>query len=589
MAGENRVGIRPLAAAWAFTAAAFVARAQLTAATTPLILDTDDAMRLNEVHDFVSGQGWYDLVQHRLNTPWGGEIHWSRLVDLPEALLLVVLRPIFGASADTALAYAWPLILLVPLLWLIAKLALRLGERAALLPALLLPVVSLIVMAEFAPGRIDHHSAQILLTLAMTAGAVAALERAPFAAVSGLAAAIGLAIGIEGLPMAAAAVTVLGLMWVSDARHATTLRIFGTTFAGGMVLALVQGVPPARWLTPMFDGISIVYAAAAVLCGVALLALSLLRLRSWRARLMSGLVAGAVVVLAIVSLWPGLLKGPYGALDPWLIDNWIDRISEAEPWLVSLASEPVYPIAVMVPVLTALIVTSWNVVRVKTYRSGWLVYGAFLVIATGVMLLQIRAARIAVPLAIPACAALVGAVWLRARDSLTAKLALVGSWTVSAGIAVAFVATLVVLAFPDYADATSDKYREARQACLMPAAFANLAQLPPQRIMAPIDLGSHLLLFTPHSVVAAPYHRNGEAVLDAFRFFNGPIEDGRKILAARGVTLVVICPAMKEIRGLVDFTADSFVALYAEDRLPPWLVEQSSAGSPLKVYAIAGP
>ena len=34
--------------------------------------------------------------------------------------------------------------------------------------------------------------------------------------------------------------------------------------------------------------------------------------------------------------------------------NWIDHISEAEPWLASLIGDPVYPIAVMVPALLAL-------------------------------------------------------------------------------------------------------------------------------------------------------------------------------------------------------------------------------------------
>ena len=106
MASDNRVGIPALGACWALTAAAFAVRTLLTAQSTPLILDTDDAMRLNQVHDLLAGQGWFDLVQHRLNTPWGGEIHWSRLIDLPEAALLALLRPLAGPSADTALAFA---------------------------------------------------------------------------------------------------------------------------------------------------------------------------------------------------------------------------------------------------------------------------------------------------------------------------------------------------------------------------------------------------------------------------------------------------------------------------------------------------
>jgi hypothetical protein len=125
-----------------------------------------------------------------------------------------------------------------------------------------------------------------------------------------------------------------------------------------------------------------------------------------------------------------------------------------------------------------------------------------------------------------------------------------------------------------------------KNACLMPAAFADLAQLPPEAIMAPIDLGAHLLLYTPHAVVAAPYHRNQSAVLDTFRFFNAPIAEARKILEARHITLVVTCPAMPELRGLSDAAEDSLVKDLAAGRLPPWLVDMSLPDTPLRIYAV---
>lgn len=581
MAVKNRVGFWPLAISWLLTSAAYAARAVLSASTTPLVLDTDDAMRLNEVHDFLAGQGWFDLVQHRLNTPFGAEIHWSRLIDLPEAAILLVLKPFLGAGADTGLAYVWPLLLLVGLLWLTAKLALRFAGSAALWPSLLLPAFSLVTMAEFAPGRVDHHAAQILLMLAMLYCAVVAFERPRFAIGAGMAAATALAIGIESLPMVAATVLVFGLTWVALPSHARALRDFGLSFALATALALAQGVPPARWFVPAFDAISIVYAGAAVLCGLAFVVLPLLPARTWTGRLLAGLLAGAAIVALLVGVWPGLLKGPYGTLDPWLQLNWIDRISEAQPFWVSFASEPVYPIAVAVPALLAFAVIVWNIIRNRADRAAWLSYGAFLLIAVAIMLLQIRAARMATPLAVPACAALVGAAWQR-RAILRSALAAIAS----AGVAVAVMATAIVLAFPDYADATTDKYRVARQACVQPAAFTDLAGLPPERIMTPIDLGSHMLLYTPHSVVAAPYHRNQQGVLDAFRFFNGPLDEGRAILERRGVSLLVICPAMKEIRGLVAHTEDSFVTLFAVGKLPDWLVDQSLPDSPLRIYAI---
>ncbi|MGN6101616.1 MAG: hypothetical protein ACTHOR_10750, partial [Devosia sp.] len=39
-----------------------VLRAWLTAKSTPLLDDTDDAMRLQTVRDLIAGQGWWDHV-----------------------------------------------------------------------------------------------------------------------------------------------------------------------------------------------------------------------------------------------------------------------------------------------------------------------------------------------------------------------------------------------------------------------------------------------------------------------------------------------------------------------------------------------
>ncbi len=254
--GRTGIGWLPLCGTFAVTAAIYVYRAVTSSATTPLILDTDDAMRLNQVHDFLNGQNWYDLVQHRLNTPYGAEIHWSRMIDLPEAALLFVLRPLAGSFADTLAAYIWPLGLMFILLYLTAKLSIRLAGQGALLPALVLPAFSLITMAEFAPGRLDHHSAQILLTLLLVLSSVESLTRPRYAIAAGIAAATAIAVGIEGLPMIAAAVLVYGLMWISIPARADALRNFGASFALASVAHLALALPPARWLSPACDAIS---------------------------------------------------------------------------------------------------------------------------------------------------------------------------------------------------------------------------------------------------------------------------------------------------------------------------------------------
>ena len=576
---------------FALIIAAFIARTVFNSGTTPLLNDTDDAMRLTVIRDFLAGQGWYDLVQHRLNTPFGAEIHWSRLIDLPIAGLVLLLRPFAGNLAETIALYVWPLALLLVLLWLNGKLVLTLVGRDGILPALALPAFSLITMAEFVPGRIDHHSVQILLMLLTLFCSLQALERPRFAIGAGLAAATALAIGIDSLPFVGAAILSFGLMWVFVPGRAASLRGFGVSFGLATALHLGLAVPPERWLVPVCDAISPVYAGLALGTGLAFLLLSLLPMpqRPVWPRLLTGIGAGAALALALALLFPACLRGPYANLDPWLLDHWINRITEALPFWVSLLRDPTYPIAVGLPPLLAVLVVLWRVFRGPVEgRAAWLVYAVFLLLAVAAMLLQIRMVRLATSLSVPAGAYLI--VMARNRYLATRRpwrvIPLIGSWLAFAGIAIAIVVAGVIALFPDYQDSIADPRLASRISCRMPEAFADLAALPPERIMAPIDLGAHLLAFTPHEVVAAPYHRNVEGVRDAFAFFNEPIDTARNILERRGIGLVVICPTMPEMRGTGEVAADSFVRLYPEGRLPAWLVDQSLAEGPLKVFAV---
>src|SRR5829696_6570709 len=86
--------------------------------------EADDAMRLVEVRDLLSGQSWGDMVQHRLGPPDGVAMHWSRLVDAPLAAMMLVLQPLLGQTlAETVAATAWPLGLLAIIAALVMKAA----------------------------------------------------------------------------------------------------------------------------------------------------------------------------------------------------------------------------------------------------------------------------------------------------------------------------------------------------------------------------------------------------------------------------------------------------------------------------------
>ena len=573
---------------FALVAFAYAARAIANTGTVPLINDTDDAMRLVEVRDFLGGQGWYDLTQHRLNTPFGASMHWSRLIDLPIAGLLLVLRPLFGAGTETVAAYVWPLLLLGALMLVSARISIRLAGPEGLLPGVALPAFSLITMTEFAPGRFDHHGPQILLALAMLDLLLGALDRPRRALAAGIVAALALAIGIESLPAVSAGIAAVGLLWVVDRRHAPALTWFGVGFGVATPVLLAALVAPQAWFVPYCDALSPVFALAAAGAGLLLAALAAVPLARWPARLAAGTVAGGALVACLYLAFPHCFAAPYSELGPWLLSHWIDRIDEAKPLWVSIRTDGPYVVAVGLPVALALFVAIRGMMGADWRK--WLVYLVLLVVAGLVMLLQIRGARLATSLAAPAGAAAIAwarARWLAGRRPAWLAALLLG-WAGFAGLIVGLTASAIDLSLSNGAPSAGE-VQVGRAACRLPAAFTGLADLVPQRLMAPIDLGPHLLLFTPHAVVGAPYHRNVEGVSDTFAFFNGPIEGARDILQRRQITLVVLCPSMPEVAGLADADPRSFARLRTAGALPDWLERTSPPDATLEVYRVVQP
>ena len=91
-----------------------------------------------QVRAWLNGQGWYDLRQYRFDPAFGGaNIHWSRIVDLPIAGL-ILLGKLFttGANAERMAVAVAPLLPYVVLLTGIALTARRLISPAAFVAAL---------------------------------------------------------------------------------------------------------------------------------------------------------------------------------------------------------------------------------------------------------------------------------------------------------------------------------------------------------------------------------------------------------------------------------------------------------------------
>ena len=217
--------------------------------------DTDDNMRIMQVRALLHGQGWFDLRDYRMNPPFGANIHWSRLVDLPIAGLILGLRPFLGGAGAERWAVA--IAPMLPFLLLLCSLALT--ARRLLGPtAYLLAFIALFFAGSnngmFTPERIDHHGWQLAL-LALSIASIADPDRVRGGIVLGLSTALSLAIGLEMIIYLALAGVAMVLFWVDDADERERLRAYAVTLGGATALCFLifasndnRGpVSPTRW------------------------------------------------------------------------------------------------------------------------------------------------------------------------------------------------------------------------------------------------------------------------------------------------------------------------------------------------------
>jgi hypothetical protein len=126
----------------------------------------------------------------------------------------------------------------------------------------------------------------------------------------------------------------------------------------------------------------------------------------------------------------------------------------------------------------------------------------------------------------------------------------------------------------------------ARQACVSKISYAALARLPLGRVIAnELEWGPYILAWTPHAVLAGPYHRLSRAILASHRALAEPPDQAREIFARADANYLVICGR----RGPVDLSGAALNAslwgrLRAGD-VPDWLEKLPDAASgPLAVY-----
>jgi hypothetical protein len=549
--------------------------------------DPDDQLRMVEVRDWLAGQNWFDVSQHRMNPPDGGPMHWSRLVDIPLALFMLVFRPFLGvAGAELAAAVIVPMLTYGAVLFLLAAITRHLFGKGAALLATATLWTSLLVMQQLVPMRIDHHGWQIVLFLGCVLALCRSNQTLTLGALIGGALALWLNISIEGLPFAVVILGLLGLRWIWPDKEDTikTDRVFALAcisfaISSAAVFLATHNIadmaiycdtvsPPHLWA---FAAVAGVIAAGVALSEKTGIAFGLLF------RGATALVAGIAGITIIRAAAPQCLSDAFADLDPVVRQYWFDRGLEGLPIWAQLPASIHLATGGIVAGLIGTVY--WNFANGSANRRLKFEYLILLIASILIGLTVFRTVVYALCLSLIIAAGMAVIIFKRAEagTGLASRMGwrVAGTMLLLPGTVASSIGNNIPTASAASQSAKADVdietlYAKIRQ-CQKSKTTMALRALPAAQLMAPLDQSPAILQFTQHKVVATGHHRNQEAMRDVINAFITPPEQALPIFAKRNIQYLVACEASFELMIYEDDAPNGLWAQLKKGNRPDWL------------------
>lgn len=508
------------------------------AGLSEMLGDTDDAVRLLTVRELLAGGSYFDTTLARIGAPEPLVSHWSRLIDVPLAALILLLQPFLGAElAETAVRAVWPLLLFFTLALIVSRdVARRAGAQAPLI-AMVLVFTCGYAIVQFKPGRIDHHNAQILCAVAGLLFLFRSLSEPRMGWLAGAFLGVGLAIGYEAIALVVPMLALAGLLYVMSPDQSRGLMnaILATT--GTLALCLLLTTAPSAWLVAHCDALSVNLIALAAGPALALWIVSRVQV-SLPARFALVAAGAGIGGLLFALAEPKCLAGPFGAVDPALRALWLDHVAETQSLFAFARKYPASglpQIAFLLMGVAIHLYLAWKRRDAETVMAA-----ACTLLAAGLGFWQIKLTPyvswlVVVPMTVFA-ATLGGTGAISPTVLRIFAVLMLSQTTIGAAISTVMDASSETTAAETAQSARAD-------ACHKTRTVRELSRFEPGLVAAEIDLGAYVAALTPHRVVAAPYHRLDKGILALNAVMTGPEDTARTVLRELGVGYITLCAA----------------------------------------------
>ncbi|WP_255326287.1 hypothetical protein [Sphingobium sp. EM0848] len=547
--------------------------------------DPDDALRLQEVRDWLAGQSFFDVSQHRVNPPVGGPMHWSRIVDLPIGALVLLARPLIGpAYAEIFACVVTPLLLLGGAACALYHMAKRIGGGEIALMSVVLLLATPTILIQYMPFRIDHHGWQISMAAVALAGVFDPRQRRG-GIISALAIALWLQISSEGLPYAALLAGLFGLRFLMARDQGLRFASYALTL-GSAALALLAATRGLQApFDPHCDVLSLAYVwplvifSAATAIGMAVIAPT----STARRFAILSLGAGAAVLLFAMVGGKCVSGDPFQALGPIAYKHWYMQIMEGRPiWEQDLVKAGVIALPSLIGLLSAFLAMR-NAAPHSQERTAWLVLIVLILGTAAVAIMVMRALSVAHLAALPSTAWLILRLLKRIQASPKSIVRIVGSVSLMA------LTPAGICALWGVAVAKPDKPKSGLVSCQSVPALRSLGTVPAATLFAPVDMGPDILVKTHHSVIATGHHRNAAGITEVIQGFMARPDAARGLIArlrdGRGADYVIACNNLNEFNYYAKASPHGLAAMLAKGRHPDWLEPVSGEG-PVRIFRI---
>jgi hypothetical protein len=351
---------------------------------------------------------------------------------------------------------------------------------------------------------------------------------------------LGLAVGYEPLALTlpllalAALAAVIQMQWLDGPRNALV------TMAGVLAAALVLTTPPWRLGAVACDALALnmalLVSSGALTCEI--LARHGRTRPLWQRLAILG-TGGLVAGLAYLSAGPVCMGGPFAMVSLEAKRLWLVDVSETQTLFSAVAANPTPMIVFAIFAVTgiAAAAATWRAAPTPANLAMLvLVAGSLLPAVWQTKFIPYSSWFAAFALALRIAALRETANLSALSTRLIAIMALNQSTlalVVASGLLMAGTAKNVV----------NGKAVLGAEECRTTTAVAALAKLPTGKMANEIDLGPFIVAITPHSALAAPYHRIDRAIVTAQEIFMSQPVEAERLLRQTGADYLVACLA----------------------------------------------